>query len=156
MTNYMTVLEGEMQDTANRIWRLEQACTDEYAKKHELTENDRIFMKNRLEATKALYRSLVEQFACFHDEEEGKEYKPGTWKLDPDVDVENSPNLYADALNDLDALGQIDTSLMDIMDPLSFWNDLSPEKKKEIDDECREFMEGVRKRAETVAVRPNL
>lgn len=150
MTNYMTVLECEIQDTANRIWRLEQTCTDEYARKHELTENDRKFMRNRLEATKALYRSLVEQFACFHDEEEGKEYEPSKWNLSTKVDVENSPNLYEDALNDYDGFEQIDTSLMDIMDPLSFLDDLSAKKKKEIAEECEAFMESVRKRAEAM------
>jgi hypothetical protein len=116
MTNYFTVLESEIQSTANRVWRLEQACTDEYAELHELTEDDRRIMRKRLEATKALYRVLVEQASCFHDEEEGLKFDPAKWDLDTAVDVENSPSLYSDAITD----GEIDDSLLDIMDPLSF------------------------------------
>ena len=116
MTNYFTVLESEIQSTANRVWRLEQACTDEYAELHELTEDDRRIMRKRLEATKALYRVLVEQASCFHDEEEGLKFDPSKWDLDTVVDVENSPSLYSDAITD----GEIDDSLLDIMDPLSF------------------------------------
>lgn len=116
MTNYFTVLESEIQSTANRVWRLEQACTDEYAELHELTEDDRRIMRKRLEATKALYRVLVEQASCFHDEEEGLKFDPAKWDLDTVVDVENSPSLYSDAIKD----GEIDDSLLDIMDPLSF------------------------------------
>lgn len=116
MTNYFTVLESEIQSTANRVWRLEQACTDEYAELHELTEDDRRIMRKRLEATKALYRVLVEQASCFHDEEEGLKFDPAKWDLDTVVDVENSPSLYRDAITD----GEIDYSLLDIMDPLSF------------------------------------
>lgn len=116
MTNYFTVLESEIQSTANRVWRLEQACTDEYAELHELTEDDRRIMRKRLEATKALYRVLVEQASCFHDEEEGLKFDPAKWDLDTVVDVENSPSLYSDAITD----GEIDDSLLDIMDPLSF------------------------------------
>lgn len=116
MTNYFTVLESEIQSTANRVWRLEQACTDEYAELHELTEDDRRIMRKRLEATKALYRVLVEQASCFHDEEEWLKFDPAKWDLDTVVDVENSPSLYSDAITD----GEIDDSLLDIMDPLSF------------------------------------
>lgn len=116
MTNYFTVLESEIQSTANRVWRLEQACTDEYAERHELTVDDRRIMRKRLEATKALYRVLVEQASCFHDEEEGLKFDPAKWDLDTVVDVENSPSLYRDAITD----GEIDDSLLDIMDPLSF------------------------------------
>ena len=116
MTNYFTVLESEIQSTANRVWRLEQACTDEYAELHELTEDDRRIMRKRLEATKALYRVLVEQASCFHDEEEGLKFDHAKWDLDTVVDVENSPSLYRDAITD----GEIDDSLLDIMDPLSF------------------------------------
>lgn len=116
MTNYFTVLESEIQSTANRVWRLEQACTDEYAELHELTVDDRRIMRKRLEATKALYRVLVEQASCFHDEEEGLKFYPAKWDLDTVVDVENSPSLYRDAITD----GEIDDSLLDIMDPLSF------------------------------------
>ena len=116
MTNYFTVLESEIQSTANRVWRLEQACTDEYAELHELTEDDRRIMRKRLEATKALYSVLVEQANCFHDEEEGLKFDPAKWDLDTVVDVENSPSLYRDAITD----GEIDYSLLDIMDPLSF------------------------------------
>ncbi len=119
MTNYLTVLEGEIQSTANRVWRLEQACTDEYAERHELTEDDRRIMRKRLEATKALYRVLVEQASCFHDEEEGLKFDPAKWDLDTIVDVENSPSLYRDALTE----DEIDDSLLDIMDPLSFMKD---------------------------------
>ena len=116
MTNYLTVLESEIQSTANRVWRLEQACTDEYAELHELTEDDRRIMRKRLEATKALYRVLVEQASCFHDEEEGLKFDPAKWDLDTVVDVENSPSLYSDAITD----DEIDDSLLDIMDPLSY------------------------------------
>ena len=116
MTNYLTVLESEIQSTANRVWRLEQPCTDEYAELHELTVDDRRIMRKRLEATKALYRVLVEQASCFHDEEEGLKFDPAKWDLDTVVDVENSPSLYSDAITD----GEIDDSLLDIMDPLSF------------------------------------
>lgn len=116
MTNYFTVLESEIQSTANRVWRLEQACTDEYAELHDLTEDDRRIMRKRLEATKALYRVLVEQASCFHDEEEGLKFDPAKWDLDTVVDVENSPSLYSDAITD----DEIDDSLLDIMDPLSF------------------------------------
>ena len=116
MTNYLTVLEDEIQSTANRVWRLEQACTAEYAERHELTEDDRKIMRKRLEATKALYRVLVEQASCFHDEEEGLKFDPAKWDLDTVVDVENSPGLYRDALTE----DEIDDSLLDIMDPLSF------------------------------------
>lgn len=116
MTNYFTVLESEIQSTANRVWRLEQACTDEYAELHELTVDDRRIMRKRLEATKALYRVLVEQVCCFHDEEEGLKFDPAKWDLDTVVDVENSPSLYRDAITD----DEIDDSLLDIMDPLSF------------------------------------
>lgn len=116
MTNYLTVLESEIQSTANRVWRLEQACTDEYAELHELTEDDRRIMRKRLEATKALYRVLVEQASCFHDEEEGLKFDPAKWNLDTVVDVENSPSLYRDAITD----DEIDDSLLDIMDPMSF------------------------------------
>jgi hypothetical protein len=119
MTNYLTVLEGEIQSTANRVWRLEQACTDEYAERHELTVDDRRIMRKRLEATKALYRVLVEQASCFHDEEEGLKFDPAKWDLDTVVDVENSPSLYRDALTE----DEIDDSLLDIMDPLSFMKD---------------------------------
>lgn len=119
MTNYLTVLEGEIQSTANRVWRLEQACTDEYAERHELTVDDRRIMRKRLEATKALYRVLVEQASCFHDEEEGLKFDPAKWDLDTVVDVENSQSLYRDALTD----DEIDDSLLDIMDPLSFMKD---------------------------------
>ena len=107
MTNYLTVLEGEIQSTANRVWRLEQACKDEYAERHELTVDDRRIMRKRLEATKALYRVLVEQASCFHDEEEGLKFDPAKWNLD------------RDALTD----DEIDDSLLDIMDPLSFMKD---------------------------------
>ena len=116
MTNYFTVLESEIQSTANRVWRLEQACTDEYAELHELTEDDRRIMRKRLEATKALYRVLVEQASCFNDEEEGLKFDPAKWDLYTVVDVENSPSLYRDSITD----GEIDDSLLDIMDPLSF------------------------------------
>lgn len=116
MTNYLTVLEDEIQSTANRVWRLEQACNDEYAERHELTVDDRRIMRKRLEATKALYRVLVEQASCFHDEEEGLKFDPAKWDLDTVVDVENSPSLYRDALTE----DEIDDSLLDIMDPLSF------------------------------------
>ena len=116
MTNYLTVLESEIQSTANRVWRLEQACKDEYAERHELTVDDRRIMRKRLEATKALYRVLVEQASCFHDEEEGLKFDPAKWDLDTVVDVENSPSLYRDALTE----DEIDDSLLDIMDPLSF------------------------------------
>lgn len=119
MTNYLTVLESEIQSTANRVWRLEQACTDEYAERHELTEDDRRIMRKRLEATKALYRVLVEQASCFHDEEEGLKFDPAKWDLDTVVDVENSPSLYRDAITE----DEIDDSLLDIMDPLSFMKD---------------------------------
>ena len=116
MTNYFTVLESEIQSTANRVWRLEQACTDEYAELHDLTVDDRRIMRKRLEATKALYRVLVEQASCFHDEEEGLKFDPAKWDHDTVVDVENSPSLYRDAITD----DEIDYSLLDIMDPLSF------------------------------------
>lgn len=119
MTNYLTILESEIQSTANRVWRLEQACTDEYAERHELTVDDRRIMRKRLESTKALYRVLVEQASCFHDEEEGLKFDPAKWDLDTVVDVENSPSLYRDALTE----DEIDDSLLDIMDPLSFMKD---------------------------------
>jgi hypothetical protein len=76
-------------------------------------------MRKRLEATKALYRVLVEQASCFHDEEEGLKFDPAKWDLDTVVDVENSPSLYRDALTE----DEIDDSLLDIMDPLSFMKD---------------------------------
>lgn len=147
MTNYITVLEHELQLVANRIWRLRQAVTDAYAKKHELSEGDRRLMKERLEITERLYNVMQRQLMRFIDGEEmvgterSKDEVAGD-RLPPcgDIEIANAPDEYALALEDFEMPGDMDVSLLDIMDPLSYWRDFSKKKKKELNESARKSL----------------
>ncbi len=155
MTNYITVLEHELQLVANRIWRLRQASTDGYAEKNELSEGDRRLMKERLEITERLYNVMQRQLMRFIDEEEmvGEERSKDDVAEDRlptcgDIEIENAPNEYALALEDYEMPGDIDISLLDIMEPLSYWRDFSKKKKNELDESARKAVASFQKRLE--------
>lgn len=151
MTNYITVLEHELQLVANRVWRLRQAVEESYAKRHELSEGDRRLMRERLEATERLYRIMQRQLMRFLDGEEmAGEGRPkddvAEDRLPPcgDVEIENAPDEYGYALESYEGPGDMDLSLLDIMDPLSYWRDFSERKKAELEESARKALEEMR------------
>lgn len=82
MTNYLTNLDYEIDIFACEICRLEYCTTEEYFLKNELTKKDKELMLARLEVTKKLYKTIVEQQLCFVCEEGEEEYKAEDFDLE--------------------------------------------------------------------------
>lgn len=153
-TNYMTVNEHEIDNLNARLWRIQQAI-ENHPKEKDLGAPalDLAIMKFRYKVTKLLRNVLFMQHYVWECAEES-EYEAWNKECpDPEelvkqfnmsINFEMAEGQYKDELEDCDQFGP-DINFLPIYDPLSWWKDLSPARKKEFEDEAKACLESFKK-----------
>lgn len=151
-TNYMTVLEHEMDNLNARLWRIKQAI-DCKRKTLGCPELDRAIMRYRYKVTKHLLDVLFMQHYVWEcaDDDEYRKWNENTPKpeelvkdFDFPVDEEMAKGQYAEELETCDDIPGPDMNYLDIYDPMDWWKDLSKERRKEFNENAKKALAGIR------------
>lgn len=153
-TNYMTVIEHEMENLNARLWRIRQAI-DSNKKTLGCPKLDAAIMEYRYKVTKHLLDVLFMQHYVWEcaDEKEEEEWDrnpPKPEELVKDfsfpVDEQMAEGQYREQLEWCDQLEGPELEYMDIYEPMNWWKDLPEKRRKQFKVEAAKALKHLRSR----------
>lgn len=147
-TNYMTVIEHEMEKLNARLCRIKQAIKDK-SKTLGCPKLDAAIMEYRYKVTKHLLDVLFMQHYVWECAEE-KEYEewnrnpPKPEKLVKDfsfpVDEELANGQYREQLDWCNQIEGPELEYMDIYEPMNWWKDLPEKRRKKFHEQAEKAL----------------